>query len=229
MLLVGKIFDIILLTLQNKMHISRKKEEKVKKKDNHMSDNEILKSSSELKEDVNFTNDNISEEGDNEHASLPSASHEEELEAIVADLTVKLAEKEDKYLRLSAEFDNFRRRTLKEKMELVKTASENVMTSILSVIDDFERAMIAIEGSTDLEATKEGLRLIYGKFNDFIKQNGVTEIKAMGIELNTDQHEAITKIPAPSDELKGKIVDVVQKGYLLNDKVIRFAKVVIGA
>jgi len=153
---------------------------------------------------------------------------ETELENKIAELTVGLAASNDKYLRLSAEFDNFRKRTLKEKMDLMKNASESVIISFLPVIDDVERAIKAIETSDNLETTKEGINLIYNKFKDFTKQNGVVEIEAKGLELDTDHHEAITKIPAPSEELKGKIVEVVQKGYMLNDKVIRYAKVVIG-
>lgn len=155
-------------------------------------------------------------------------SKEAELEAKIAELTASVASSNDKYLRLSAEFDNFRKRTLKEKMDLMKNASETVIVGFLPVIDDMERAMQAIETSNNLETTKEGINLIYNKFKDFTKQNGVTEMDATGKVLDTDLHEAITKIPAPTEELKGKIVDVVQKGYLLNDKVIRYAKVVIG-
>ena len=161
--------------------------------------------------------------------ALPEAeSRETELEDKIAELTANLAAANDKYLRLSAEFDNFRKRTLKEKMDLMKNASESVMVNFLPVLDDVERAMQAIGISDNLENTKEGIALIYNKFKDFTKQNGVVEMEAIGLPLNTDHHEAITKIPSPSEELKGKIVDVVQKGYLLNDKVIRFAKVVIG-
>jgi molecular chaperone GrpE len=161
--------------------------------------------------------------------ALPEAeSIEAELENRIAELTANLAAANDKYLRLSAEFDNFRKRTLKEKMDLIKNASESVMVNFLPVIDDVERAMQAISISDNLETTKEGITLIYNKFKDFTKQNGVVEMEAIGLPLNTDHHEAITKIPSPTEKLKGKIVDVVQKGYLLNDKVIRFAKVVIG-
>jgi len=144
-----------------------------------------------------------------------------ELEAFNRDIT-------DKYLRLSAEFDNYRKRTLRERMELTKTAAESVMLSILPVVDDFERAMHSIDQGMDFEATKEGILLIYNKFKEFNKQNGITEIEAAGKPFDTDLHEALTKIPAPSEEMKGKIIDVIQKGYYLNDKVIRFAKVVVG-
>lgn len=138
------------------------------------------------------------------------------------------ADLNDKHLRLQAEFDNFRKRTLREKMELTKTASEGVLKEILPVIDDFDRALQSLNEASDLGAVKEGIEIIHKKFNAFLVQQGVREIDAVGKELDTDLHEAITKIPAPADEFKGKIVDCVQKGYVLNDKVIRFAKVVIG-
>ena len=146
---------------------------------------------------------------------------------------LEIAEKEivelkDKHIRLQAEFDNYRKRTLKERMELLKTASESVLMSILPVIDDFDRAMQTMESTDEESHLKDGVKLIYNKFQDFLKQNGIKEIEAIGQDFNTDLHEAITKIPAPSEDFKGKIVDVVQKGYYLNDKVIRFSKVVIG-
>ena len=159
---------------------------------------------------------------------LPVLDEKQLLEVKVAELEIANKEITDKYLRLSAEFDNYRKRTLRERMELTKTAAESVMLSILPVTDDFERAMHSIEQGMDFEATKEGILLIYNKFKEFNKQNGITEIEAAGKPFNTDLHEALTKIPAPSEEMKGKIIDVIQKGYYLNDKVIRFAKVVVG-
>jgi len=140
----------------------------------------------------------------------------------------ELADLKDKHIRLQAEFDNYRKRTLKERMELLKTASESLLISILPVIDDFDRAMQTLEAVEEESHVKDGVKLIFNKFQDFLKQNGVKEIEAKAQDFDTDLHEAITKIPAPSEELKGKIVDVVQKGYYLNDKVIRFSKVVIG-
>lgn len=140
----------------------------------------------------------------------------------------ELLEVKDKYIRLQAEFDNYRKRTLKERMELLKTASESLLINILPVIDDFDRAIQMLEIVEEENHVKEGVKLIYNKFQEFLKQNGVKEIEAKEKDFDTDLHEAITKIPAPTAELKGKIVDVVQKGYYLNDKVIRFSKVVIG-
>lgn len=140
----------------------------------------------------------------------------------------KIAELNDKYLRLAAEYDNYRRRTLKERMELTKTAGEDILVNILPVMDDFERALGSIDQAKEISAVKEGIQLIYNKFADFLKQRGVKEIEAKEKEFDTDLHEAITKIPAPDKKLKGKVVDVIEKGYYLNEKVIRFSKVVIG-
>ena len=140
----------------------------------------------------------------------------------------KIAELNDKYLRLAAEYDNYRRRTLKERMELTKTAGEDILVNILPVMDDFERALGSIDQAKEISVVKEGVQLIYTKFKEFLKQRGVKEIEAKEKEFDTDLHEAITKIPAPNKKLKGKVVDVVEKGYYLNEKVIRFSKVVIG-
>ncbi len=140
----------------------------------------------------------------------------------------KLAEMNDKYLRLAAEYDNYRKRTLKEKMELTKSAGEDILVNILPVMDDFERGLNHMDEAKDLEAVKEGVKLIYTKFQEFLKQRGVKEIDAKEKDFDTDLHEALTKIPAPTEKLKGKVVDVIEKGYYLNEKVIRFSKVVIG-
>lgn len=140
----------------------------------------------------------------------------------------KLADMEDKYLRLVAEYDNYRKRTLREKMELTKSAGADILLNLLPVKDDFERALAHLDKSSDMDAVKEGIDLIFVKFSEFIKQRGVKEIEAMEQPFDTDVHEAVTKIPAPTDELKGKVVDVIEKGYMLQDKVIRFAKVVVG-
>lgn len=137
-------------------------------------------------------------------------------------------EMKDKYLRLSAEFDNYRKRTLREKSDILKYASEDTLKDLLPVIDDLNRAIKAVETATEISAVKEGLVLITTKFNDFLKAKGVKEIEAMGKDLNTDLHEAITKAPTPDETLKGKIIDVIQKGYTINEKVMRFSKVVIG-
>ncbi len=144
------------------------------------------------------------------------------------DFEAQFKEIQDKYLRLSADFDNYRKRTLKEKIELTKNAGEEIFTQLLPVLDDFERAMDHINQAKDLDAVKEGIELIYTKFKEYLNQQGIKEIEAMHQEFNTDVHEAISKIPVTEKKLKGKIVDVIEKGYFLNDKVIRYAKVVIG-
>lgn len=149
---------------------------------------------------------------------------EEQLEKAEAELL----ELKDKHIRLQAEFDNYRKRTLKERMELLKTASESVLVGILPVIDDFDRAIQTLDQVEENSHLKDGVMLIFNKFQDFLKQNGVKEIEGKDQPFDTDLHEAITTFPAPSEELKGKIIDVVQKGYYLNDKVIRHSKVVIG-
>lgn len=141
----------------------------------------------------------------------------------------KVDELSDKFLRLQAEFDNYRKRTLKEKMELTKTAGEGLIKDILPVMDDFERAMSTLDTAEDIDAVKEGLHLIFSKFNGFLKQKGVDSISTEDGEFDTELHEAITQIPAPSEAMKGKIIDCVQKGYTLNEKVIRHSKVVVGA
>ena len=140
----------------------------------------------------------------------------------------KLAELQDRYLRLQAEYDNYRKRTLKEKMELTRSAGEDILKGLLPVMDDFERALQSIDETENAEALKDGVHLIYNKFKEFLKQQGVQEMESQDQEFNTDRHEAISKVPAPSEEMKGKVVDVVQTGYFLNDKVLRFAKVVVG-
>lgn len=144
------------------------------------------------------------------------------------ELKAQLEEMKDRHLRLQAEFDNFRKRTLKEKTELIKSASESVLSRIIVIIDDFDRALGTMVNVPEDDPAKIGFLLIHNKFKDFLNQNQVIEIQALGQDFDVDVHEAITKIPAPSEELKGKIVDVIQKGYQLNGKVIRFAKVVIG-
>jgi len=140
----------------------------------------------------------------------------------------KHIELNDRYLRLVAEYDNYRRRTLKERMELIKTAGDDILKSILPVLDNFERALKSVETTQDITAVKDGIVLIYNNFKDFVSQRGVKEIEAMGKDLDTDLHEAITTIPSPTPDMKGKIIDVIEKGYILHEKVIRFSKVVVG-
>ena len=140
----------------------------------------------------------------------------------------KLAEMQDKYVRLSAEFDNYRKRTLREKMDLSKYAGENLFLGIIPLMDDFERALRHMNTASDCAAMKDGIDIIYGKFSDFLKQNGVKEIDSLNSNFNVDLQEAVAKVPVEDPEKKGKVIDVIEKGYYLQDKVLRFSKVVIG-
>lgn len=155
-------------------------------------------------------------------------AEEQPAEAPADDLQDKLAEANDRYLRLAAEFDNYRRRSAKERMDLISLANENLVKDMLPIIDDFERALAAIKDSDDTDSAKEGVELIYNKLVAFLKKNGVKEIDAMGKEFDTDFHEAVAQFPVEDKEKKNKVFDVTQKGYTMGDKVIRYAKVVIG-
>lgn len=168
-------------------------------------------------------------EGHEEELELPEegspASKEDEQTAI---LSQQVAEWQDKYMRLSAEFDNFRKRTLKEKLNLIDSASEDVIKCLLPVIDDMDRAMEANKVTEDIIAVKSGVDLVYKKFYDTLTGKGLTEIKAMGEPFDTDMHEAVARFPVENKKQKGKVIDVVEKGYKLKDKVIRFSKVIVG-
>ena len=155
-------------------------------------------------------------------------TEEEKLAQELEQANEQIEEQKDKYLRLSAEFDNYRKRTMKEKAELILNGGEKSISSILPIVDDFERALKNMETATDVAAVKEGVELIYNKFMSVLGQNGVKVIETKEQPLDTDYHEAIAVIPAPNEALKGKILDCVQTGYILNDKVIRHAKVVVG-
>ena len=155
-------------------------------------------------------------------------TEEEKLAQELEKANEQIEEQKDKYLRLSAEFDNYRKRTMKEKAELILNGGEKSISSILPIVDDFERALKNMETATGVAAVKEGVELIYNKFMSVLGQNGVKVIETKEQPLDTDYHEAIAVIPAPNEALKGKILDCVQTGYILNDKVIRHAKVVVG-
>lgn len=150
------------------------------------------------------------------------------LEDKIADLEARLEKEKKEYLFLMAEFDNFRKRTLKEKMEIMKNGAEKAMGDILPVIDDFERALQAMNGQTDVEGLKEGVEIIYNKFIKYLKDNGVEAIDSNKATFDTELHEAVANFPTQEEELKGKVIDTVQKGYMINDKVLRHAKVVVG-
>lgn len=156
------------------------------------------------------------------------AADVEKMQDELKECSDKNAELHDKYLRLSAEFDNYRKRTQREKSEMIKTASDDLLKKIIPVVDDFERGLAAVNNSVDLDAIKQGMNLIYGRFKEFLQQQGIREIESINQDFNTDFHEAVTTIPVSDESLKGKVVDVVEKGYYLHDKVIRYPKVVIG-
>jgi len=165
----------------------------------------------------------------NESKSNKEACTELELvKKAMEDLKANYDKLNDTYLRTLAEYDNYRKRTLKEKAELIKTGGESVLINVLSVVDDLERGINSSREAQEISAVLEGMDLIKNKFYAFLKQNGVKEIEAVGANFDTDHHEAIATIPAPEESQKGKIIDCVQKGYYLHDKVIRFAKVVVG-
>jgi len=199
-------------------------EEKVNKGENM--EEEVLDNVNNTEEAEENTPNTETVEDDK--SSKKKKSKKDKKEAKIEELGEKLQEIQDKHLRLQAEFDNFRRRTLKEKADLIKSGGESVLVNILPVIDDFERAIDSLKEVADEDAGKQGTLLIYTKFQEFLKQNNVKEIDALYQDFDVDLHEALTKIPAPEEKLKGKVVDVISKGYCLNEKVIRFAKVVIG-
>ncbi len=176
----------------------------------------------------NLTNEEeapINSENAENNAEVNTVSEEETL-----DPQVQIDALNDKYLRLYAEFDNYKRRTAKERIELFKTANADVIKSMLSVLDDFDRAKKSMEIAKDIEAVKEGIQLIHHKLKSTLQSQGLTEMESVvGKAFDTDLHEAITNVPAPSEDLKGKVMDEVEKGYLLYDKVIRYAKVVVGS
>lgn len=146
----------------------------------------------------------------------------------IALLEAQLEKEKKEYVFLMAEFDNFRKRTLKDKAEIIKNGAESAMRNILPIIDDFDRALQATATSEDVAAVREGVELIYNKFIKYLESNGVKEMTTTGETFDADIHEAVTTFPAPSEEMKGKIIDTVQKGYSINDKVLRHAKVVVG-
>jgi len=156
------------------------------------------------------------------HLNEP-VTNEDEVEKLKAEI----AELKDKYLRQVAEFENFRRRTAKERIEMIQTAGKEVVTSLLDVLDDCDRAEKQLQASDDT-LLKEGIQLVFNKFRSTMQSKGVKPMQTIGTDFNPDQHEAITEIPAPAEAMKGKVIDEVQKGYYMNDKIIRFAKVVVG-
>ena len=169
--------------------------------------------------------DNLTEEGEVEGSE---EENPEDPKQEIEKLQQKYDELNDSFLRLNAEFDNFRKRTIKEKADIIKSGGEKVLNNIITLVDDFERALTALHLSHDRDAMLEGMDLIYSKFTGFLKQNGVEEIEAIGRPFDSDTFEAVTTIPAQDESQKGVVVDCIQKGYRLNDKIIRFPKVVVG-
>jgi molecular chaperone GrpE len=194
----------------------------VKKKSHEERPGESI-SGDELTENESVTEEGTTEYGEGTEQTQPVGRPDARTELIR-----KLTEMQDKYIRLSAEFDNYRKRTLREKIELSKSGGESVIVSILPVIDDFDRAMISMGDTDNCTAIRQGLELINVKLSDFLKQNGVREIEVMYEPFNSDLHEAVSSISVDDQSLKGKIIEVIQKGYTLNEKVIRFPKVVVG-
>lgn len=191
--------------------------------------------STNISESENISQQNTDSQQQPTHESEQTQTNENEQQIIESsweekynELLKKFEELSDKYLRLNAEFDNYRKRTLKEKMELVKTGGSEILTALLPTIDDLERAISYINQSDDLNSLKEGVNIIYNSFKEFLKQRGVKEIDAKDKPFDTTYHEAVSIIPASSEEQKGLVVDVIQKGYILNDeKILRVAKVVV--
>lgn len=169
---------------------------------------------------------------DMEAGTAPAGNNQSTVETTPAEETTRLKEEianlNDKYLRLYSEFDNYRKRTLKERAEMLQTAGAGIITQLLPVLDDFDRALRSIEGATDPEAVKEGILLIHTKFKKILEQKGLEEMQPVGEPFCTDFHEAITNFPVEDETKKGKVLDVIEKGYLLNGKVIRFARVAVG-
>lgn len=191
----------------------------------------------EIKEDVQENTDNLTDkeaDTDKNKKSFFTKKKDKEkqkiqdLEKEIEQLKTEKAELNDRFLRLFSEFDNYKKRVSKEKLDLIATASEKVLVSLLPVVDDFERAIAANEKADNIDSIKEGFNLIYNKLLQMMKRFDVEEIQAKGEEFNTDFHEAVTHFPAQKEEDKGKVIDVTEKGYKLKDKVIRYAKVVVG-
>lgn len=192
------------------------------KKKNNDNENPIADKAAEGQLNSELSNEENNTTGETAAEPVAELSAEEKLKEENAALN-------DKYLRLFAEFDNFKRRTQKERVELLQTAGKDVVISLLPVLDDFDRANKAMENASDVAAVREGVQLVHSKLKGILAQKGLKEMESINTPFDTDNHEAITKIPAPNEELKGKVIDELEKGYTLNDKVIRFAKVVVGS
>ena len=189
------------------------KKNNIDKEELHEDNIEALYDNDSVDESAETNDDNVSENGD---------------KSPLDELQEKYDNLNNNYLRLHAEFDNFRKRTVKEKADLIKGGGERVLVEILPFADDFERALQSVHSAEDKAALVEGMDLIYAKFVEFLKQHGVTEIEAVGQPFDAELFEAVTTIPAPEEAQRGTVVDCIQKGYYLNDKIIRFPKVIVG-
>lgn len=178
-----------------------------------------------MNEKENIQDENLEQNENNQEQETPEEVAELSQEEI---LTNQLAETNDRFARLFAEFDNYKKRTSKERVELISTAGEKVISKLLTVLDDFDRALNAMSTAQDVESVKQGVELVNSKFRKILENEGLKEMNVVGETFDADFQEAITAIPSPSEDMKNKVIDVVEKGYTLNDKVIRFAKVVIG-
>ncbi|MBQ5663567.1 MAG: nucleotide exchange factor GrpE [Bacteroidaceae bacterium] len=194
-----------------------------------MDKNEKYQETNEEIIDNNIDNTSQEENTNNENiVGEETLDEKSQLEQKLAEAAEKIATLEDKYLRQVAEFDNYRKRTMKEKAELIKNGGERAIESILPVLDDFERALLTMEKNDNAAEIRVGVELIYNKFVTILKQNGLQKIETEGKDFDTDYHEAIAMVPTPDESQKGKVLDCIQTGYILNDKVIRHAKVAVG-
>lgn len=194
---------------------------------NEITNTNIMSEEKEFNEEIDAASTPETQETNNEQESAENTVTEEQ---VTAEPTMedKYAELNDKFVRLYSEFDNYRKRTNKEKLDLISTASAGVIKDLVSILDDFERAIANNETAEDIQGVKEGFHLIFNKFKNILETKGLKQMVAKGETFDSELHEAIANIPAPAEELKGKIVDDVEKGYYLHDKVIRYAKVVVG-
>jgi len=196
--------------------------------DNNKIDNNLSSQSEEIENEVFVDPESVQEASAEESSVEDMLTDEEKLSKRVEELEADVEKEKKEYLFLMAEFDNFRKRTLKEKSELIKTAGEQVLKGMLPILDDFERGLKAAGESDDSQSVKEGMELIYNKFVKYLEQNGVKEIDPEDRDFDTEKHEAISVVPVPDEAQKGKIIDTVLKGYTINGKVMRHAKVVVG-
>ena len=193
-----------------------------------MENNQEIEEELKKEQEQTITPEEQPAEPQQEEATAQEEPKEPTIEEQLAEAQLKIAELQDKYLRQVAEFDNYRKRTIKEKAELILNGGEKTIVSILPILDDMERALGGMDKMNDVAAVKEGVELIFQKFMKTLGEQGVKRIETEMADFNTDLHEAIAQVPAPNDEMKGKVIDCVKTGYMLNDKVIRHAQVAVG-